>query len=89
MAKKKSAAGWVVQVTIPGGTVEASETVGAAKTPASFKFFNVAIGSPQEAVEAVRTKMKASVDAPIRAVRALSESEIAALRLRPDAVKPA
>ena len=89
MAEKKSPAGWVVQVSIPRVAIEASEKVGAAKAPASFQFFNVAIGSPQEAVEAVRKKMRASADAPIRAVRALSESETAALRLRPDAVKPA
>ena len=43
MADKKSAAGWLVQVKVPGAAVGADEAVGAAKTPPSFQFFNVAI----------------------------------------------
>ena len=89
MADKKSAAGWLVQVKVPGAAVGADEAVGAAKTPPSFQFFNVAIGSPQQAVEAVKRKMKVSGDAPIRAVRALSEDEIDKLGLEPGAVKRA
>jgi hypothetical protein len=89
MTDKTSATGWVVQMSIPGVAVDGSEAVGAAKSPASFKFFNVAIASPHEAVEAVRKKVKASEGAPIRAVRALSATEIAEIGLRPDTVKPA
>jgi len=89
VAEKKSPAGWVVQVKVAGTALTANEAAGAARTPPSFQFFNVAMESPQKAVEAVRKKIKASEETPIRAVRALSEEEIDRLRLAPDAIKPA
>ena len=83
------AAGWLVQVKVPGDDAAAEEEVGAASAAASFLFFNVAIETPDKAVEAVRAKIKASKDTPIRAVRALSDQEIGHLRLAPEAIKPA
>jgi hypothetical protein len=88
MADKKSAAGWLIQVTVPGAAATADEAVGAAKTPPAFQFFNVAIASRQEAEEAVKKKVKSSGEPPIRAVRALSDDEIDKLGLEPGSVKP-
>jgi hypothetical protein len=84
------AAGWVVQLTVPGAAVEGSRWRGppVQKAP-SFQFFNVAIGSADEAVEAVRHKVRASEEAPIRVVRALSIAELAATGLRSGQIKPA
>jgi len=84
-----SPAGWVVQVKVAGVAPTANEAIGAAQTPPSFQFFNVALESPLKAVEAVRKKIKASEETPIRAVRALSDEEIGHLRLTPEAIKPA
>ena len=83
---KTHAAGWVVQLTVPG-TLEASRPP-VQKAP-SFHFFNVAIGSVDEAVEAVRHKVRAAADAPIRVVRSLSIGELAAIGLRSGQIKPA
>ena len=60
----------------------------AAKSP-MFQFFNVAIGSADEAVVAVRHKVKAAESAPIRVVRALSVAELATIGLRSGQIKPA
>jgi hypothetical protein len=48
----------------------------------TFRFFNVAIGAPDEAIAAARKKADASADALMRIVRELSAQEIAALSLR-------
>ena len=84
---KTHAAGWVVQMTVPGTLVEASRP--AVQKAPSFQFFNVAIGSADEAVEAVRHKVRAAADAPIRVVRSLSVAELAAIGLRSGQIKPA
>jgi len=89
MSDKKSAAGWLIQVTVTGAAAKADETVGAAKTPPAFQFFNVAIVSRQEAEEAVKRKVKSLGEPPIRAVRALSPDDIDKLGLEPGGVKPA
>jgi hypothetical protein len=89
MTDNKPAAGWLIQAAVPGPAVKADDVVGAAKSPPAFRFFNVAIESRQEAEQAIKRKMNASEDAPIRAVRALSEDEIDNLRLKPGGVKPA
>jgi hypothetical protein len=73
MSDKASAAGWVAQLTIPG----------------SFRFFNVAIGSADKAVDAARKKAGASDDAPMRVVRELSAAEIQTIKLRAGEAKPA
>ncbi len=54
-----------------------------------FQFFNVAIGSAEAAIEAVRQKVGASHDAPIRVVRSLSVVELAAAGPRSGQIKPA
>ena len=57
--------------------------------PPSFQFYNVAIGSADEAVEAVRHKAGVAKDAPIRVVRSLSVAELASIGLRSGQLKPA
>ena len=54
-----------------------------------FQFFNVAISSPDKAIEAARKKAGAPTDAPMRIVRELSHQEIAALSLHAGHVKAA
>ena len=84
------AAGWVVQLTVPGAALEGGGLRGPAVQGApSFQFFNVAIGSADEAVEAVRHNVKAAEDAPIRVVRSLSVAELASIGLRSGQIKPA
>jgi hypothetical protein len=58
------------------------------RTP-TFKFFNVAIASEDEAIEAVREKAGAPDGASFRVVRQLSRSEVEASDLRAGSVKPA
>ena len=79
-----------MQLTVPGAAAEQSSWRGpAVAKPPSFQFFNVAIGSADAAVEAVRLKVKAGADAPIRVVRSLSVGELAAIGLRSGQIKPA
>ena len=79
-----------MQLTVPGAAAEGSGLRGPPMQKApSFQFFNVAIGSADEAVEAVRHKVKAAEDAPIRVVRSLSIGELAAIGLRSGQIKPA
>ena len=77
-----------MQLTVPGAALEGSGLRGPPlhKAP-SFQFFNVAIGSADAAVEAVRSKV--GRDAPVRAVRSLSLAELAAAGLRSGQIKPA
>lgn len=92
MINSASAAGWVVQLTIPGVPIippEGSKWRPAMLTAPTFQFFNVAIGSADKAVEAVRKKVGASAEAAMIVVRGLSPAEIEVLRLRPDETKPA
>ena len=92
MSEKSGAAGWVVQITIPGIPIvqaEGSPWRPAMTTAPTFKFFNVAIGSADKAVEAARKKANASEEAPMRVVRALSAAEIATIPLRDGETKPA
>ena len=85
MSDTTSAAGWVVQVTIPGVPIvqaQGSRWRPATSTAPTFRFFNVAIGSAEKAVEAARKKAGASDEVAIRTVRSLSAAEIAAIPLR-------
>ena len=88
MNDETTAAGWVVQVTISGPAMGIWRGL-IVEGPSSFQFFNVAIGSPNGAVEAVRQKAGVSKDAPIRVVRSLSVPELAAARLRSGQIRPA
>ena len=93
---KKAPDGWVVQVTIP--TVPAAPKAGDVRwigptlaAAPTFRFYNVAIASPEKAVEAT-TKLLAKTDPAeheTRTVRGLSAGEIAALSLKPGEVAPA
>lgn len=92
MSEKASAAGWVVQLTIPGLPIVPTE--GAKWRPTmnsspTFQFFNVAIGSADKAVEAARKKAGAAEDAAMRVVRELSATEIDFIKLRAGEVQPA
>jgi hypothetical protein len=92
MIDTESAAGWVVQITIPGKPIIQAEGTPwrpATNSAPTFQFFNVAIGTADKAVEAARKKAGASEDVPMRTVRALSSSEIASIALRTGDVKPA
>jgi hypothetical protein len=92
MSDTTSAAGWVVQVTIPGVPIvqaQGSRWRPATSTAPTFQFFNVAIGSADKAVEAARKKAGASEEVAIRTVRSLSSAEIAAIPLRTGETKPA
>jgi hypothetical protein len=92
MSDKASAAGWVVQMTIPGVPIiqaEGSPWRAAMSTAPTFQFFNVAIGSADKAVEAARKKAGASSDAAMRVVRELSAAEIASINLRAGEAQPA
>jgi hypothetical protein len=92
MINSASAAGWVVQLTIPGVPIippEGSKWRPAMLTAPTFQFFNVAIGSADKAVEAARKKIGASAEVAMIVVRGLSPAEIEVLRLRPDETKPA
>jgi hypothetical protein len=72
-------AGWVVQIKTPG-------QAGAAP---AFRYFNVAIADANLAVEAIVKQENPPKGADVSAVRQLSPQEIAALRLKSGAVKPA
>jgi hypothetical protein len=77
-SKASNAAGWVVEVV----TLRPEQ-------PPAFKYFNAAIPSVTNAVQATR-KLPGVADANrVEAVRALSADEIAALKLRRGDVKPA
>jgi hypothetical protein len=92
MTDKASAAGWVVQLTIPGEPIvlaEGSRWRTPVSTAPTFQFFNVAISSEDKAVEAARKKAGALPEAPMRVVRALSSAEIASIDLRAGEAKPA
>jgi hypothetical protein len=98
MTEKASPAGWVVQVTFaappPPPSKEGVRWVGNKMPDApSFEYFNVAIASPGEAVEAT-TKYLAKIKADVgvgdpSTVRQLSSAEVAALGLKSGEVKPA
>lgn len=90
--KASAAAGWVVQITIPGIEIippEGSKWRPATTTAPTFQFFNVAISSADKAVEAARKKAGASSEAPMRVVRELSSAELASINLRVGEAKPA
>jgi hypothetical protein len=92
MSENTAAAGWVVQLTIPGVPkvpVEGAKWRPAETTNPTFEFFNVAIGSAEKAVEAARKKAGASEEATLRAVRSLSSTEIDSIKLRAGEAKPA
>jgi hypothetical protein len=57
--------------------------------PPSFQFFNVAISSPEKAVEAARKLAGASAEASMRVARKLSSPEIESINLRSGEAKPA
>ena len=82
----------MVQLTIPIPSDEEPSSLRSAPPPppsSSFLFFNVAIASPGQAVTAAINAAKAPSDANGRVVRALSASEVAALRLSEGQAKPA
>lgn len=90
MAEKSSAAGWVVQLTIPGLTTQGSNWRGAPLADApTFQFFNVAIGAGEKAIEAARKLAGASDEAAMSTVRRLSPSEIEFVGLRAGEAKRA
>src|SRR5262245_27805177 len=98
MTDKASPAGWVVQVTIPAPTAPSSQEGAWWKGPQvlgapSFEYCNVAIASPDKAVEATRKYLgKAKADKGVvdaRTVRKLSSAEVAALGLKAGGVRPA
>ncbi len=92
MNQNTSAAGWVVQLTIPGVPkvqIEGAKWRPAETTAPTFQFFNVAIGAPEKAVEAARKKAGASEEAALRVVRALSPAELDSIKLRAGETKPA
>jgi hypothetical protein len=92
MSEKSSAAGWVVQLTIPGllkPQIEGSKWRPAVTSAPTFLFFNVAIDSPEKAIEAARKKAGAAEDAAMSTVRALSAAEIESIKLRSGDAKPA
>ncbi len=92
MSENAAAAGWVVQLTIPGVPkvpVEGAKWRPAETTNPTFEFFNVAIGSAEKAIEAARKKAGASEEAALRAVRSLSSTEIDSIKLRAGEAKPA
>ena len=92
MSDTPTAAGWVVQITIPGIPIiqaAGSRWRPATSTAPTFQFYNVAIGSAEKAVEAARKKAGASEEAAIRTVRSLSAAEIAAIPLRAGETQPA
>jgi hypothetical protein len=89
MTDRTASAGWVVQLTIPGTPGQSNQVAGPSRSKsASIQFFDVAIESAEQAVEAVRKKSGAPKESPARVVRALSKAEIAAVGLRPGALKP-
>jgi len=98
MIKKTSPAGWVVQVTIPALHVLPPENgkqwIGRSLPSApSFRYYNVAIASPDSAAEATtayhaKVTTNADVDGTC-VVRELSSAEIAALSLAAGEVRPA
>ena len=89
MKEKTSAAGWVVELTIAGTPVTASQAHAIAPASPSYQFFNVAIGSPDKAIEAARKKAHATADAPMRVIRQLSPAEVHSIKLRAGDAKPA
>ena len=78
MTDKASPAGWVVHVTVPDKD----------EAPA-FRFFNVAVGDADKAVEATRTRVGAAEGDRVYAVRPLTAGELAAAKVKSGEVKPA
>jgi hypothetical protein len=96
MIDKASPAGWVVQVTMATAPAsqEGARWIGPQMPGApSFRYYNVAIGSPDKAIEAAANyvaKGKAdAADVATSTVRQLSSAEVAALGLKPGEAKPA
>jgi hypothetical protein len=93
MTEKASPAGWVVQVTIQAPLApQITRWIGKVALAApSFKYFNVAISTPSEAIEATSKHLAGAslVDGTTCVVRELSSREIAALSLEAGEVKPA
>jgi len=79
MMTKVTPAGWVVQIMTPGH----------AGAPPAFRYFNVAIAAAKMAVEATVEHITPEREAHVSPVRPLSAQEIAVLRLKAGAVKPA
>ena len=94
MTDKASPAGWVVQLTIPAPASEDAQSRWVGRPsfgPPSFRYFNVAIAVPFEAIEATREHLAETEDKDreMSVVRGLSEPEIVALSLNVGDVKPA
>jgi hypothetical protein len=92
MNQNTAAAGWVVQLTIPGVLIirpEGAKWRPAENSAPTYQFFDVAIASADKAIEAARKLAGASDEAVMRVVRALSASEIDAIKLRAGDIKPA
>jgi hypothetical protein len=97
MTDKALPAGWVVQVAVP--TKPEARAADAPWRPSlmlvsapSFEYFNVAIATPNEAMEAATKYLAKGAEARIgqmSVVRKLSSGEIAALRLKAGEIKPA
>src|SRR5258705_12971429 len=94
MRDKASPAGWVVQALTPAVPSEDAQSrwvgrLGAG--PPSFRYFNVAIAAPLEAIKAIKEQLteKQNEDWEMSVVRRLSEPEVVALRLNAGDAKPA
>ena len=77
--ERATPAGWVVQIMTPGH----------AGAPPGFRYFNVAIADAKMAVAATVEHVTPEREAHVSPVRPLSAQEIAVLRLKTGAVKPA
>jgi hypothetical protein len=89
--------GWVIQITIPGKPeIRAADAPWRDPSwltrPPSFKYFNVAVAAPDQAMEAT-TKFLTGASEPLvgqlSVARTLSAREIAALGLTAGEVRPA
>jgi hypothetical protein len=92
MSDKAPPAGWVVQVVIPGERSFERLPSGYLSTPLgapTFKYFNVAVATPEAAMTATTKHMADAEDRETRVVRALSTAEIAVLGLTAGEVKSA
>jgi hypothetical protein len=93
MPNRRSPAGYVVEVTIPGSKPEPTLTTVRGTLPddphQSVQFFNAALSSGDAAIRAVRKVVRAPADASMRIVRMLSPAEVAATHLHDGEVKPA
>jgi hypothetical protein len=97
MTDKALPAGWVVQAAIPAKPEERAADApwrpsAMLVSAPSFEYFNVAIASPDKAIEAAAKHLAKGAEAragKMSVVRKLSAGEIVALRLKAGEVKPA